>query len=353
MSVSQIPRCPTHGTVLNPKGECTLCNRRSVTPPASGVPLWAKALGGATGLVALIGLGSFVYSYFRESPDAATGAAAPQEPSDGRYRIHAALPRTLGRRAHIEATYTRRVSAVQRAGGQARNATPSAAYFRLDAIQRIAAVDPQDGVTTYEYQVSSLRIGTTSADARDLLHDAVVRVQPRPTGEAVITVAGERIEPALGGTYEAFRTMTPVYLGLDEDQRYGLDTRRAPGDSWTVTLENEPLRRSLQLNLHMQDAAAEAHIRFNDVEMGLGALDVGLSVTGARPRNIGMDGTVESYTLSARERLSLPVRPEGRRDFESTTTSTLRVRVPGDDGLSRLFDFELIELRHQTNTPLD
>ena len=45
--------------------------------------------------------------------------------------------------------------------------------------------------------------------------------------------------------------------------------------------------------------------------------------------------------------------PEGRRSFDSTTTSSLRVRVPGDDGLSRLFDFEIIELRHQTNTPLD
>ena len=315
--------------------------------------MWAKALGAATALVAVVGVGSMLYSYFRETPDAATGGIGPEQPADGRYTLHAALPQQLGRRAHIEASYTRRVSSVQRAGGRALNATPSAAYFRLDAIQRIAAVDPTDGITAYEYEVSSLRIGTTSADAHDLLHDTVVRVQPRPSGEAIITVAGERIEPAAGGTYEAFRTMTPVYLGLDEDRRYEVDTPRTPGESWTLTLDNEPLRRSLGLHLHMDGAEATGRARFLSVEMGLGALEVTMDVTGARPRHIGMDGDVETYTLSARERFSLPVRPEGRRSFDSTTTSTLRVRVPGDDGLSRLFDFELIELRHQTNTPLD
>jgi hypothetical protein len=340
--------------VLNPQGECTLCSRRSELPAAtSGPPAWAKALGVATVLVVLVGLGSFIYGYFKESPDAATGGVVPQGPADGRYELHAALPPVLGRRAHIEATYTRRVSAVQRAGGRAMNATPSAAYFRLDAIQRIAAVDPTDGITAYEYQVSSLRIGSTSADARDLLHDTLVRVQPRPSGEAIITVAGERLEPVAGGTYEAFRTMTPVYLALDEDRRYELNTRRAPGESWTVTLDNEPLRRSLGLHLHMDDAQADVRARLLTVESGLGALEVNMDVTGARPRDIGMDGTVDNYTLSARERFSLPVRAEGRRNFDSTTTSSLRVRVPGDDGVSRLFDFELIELRHQTNTPLD
>ena len=355
MSVSQIPRCPTHGTVLNPKGECTLCTRRSETPAPSGPPVWLKALGAATAVVALIGVGSLVYGYFfRESPDAATGGiSGPAVPADGRYRLYAALPTQLGRRAHIEATYTRRVTSVQRAGGRAMGATPSAAYFRLDAIQQIAAVDPTDGITTFEYQVSSLRIGTTSGDARDVLQNVLVRVQPRPSGEAIITVAGERIEPAVGGTYEAFRTMTPVYLAMNEDERYDVTARRAVGETWLLTLDNAALRRSLGLHLHMDSASVAGRVRLRELAMGLGELEVNMDVTGARPRHIGMDGEVETYTLSTREQISVPVAPEGRRSFDSTTTSSLRVRVPGDDGLSRLFDFEIIELRHQTNTPLD
>jgi hypothetical protein len=354
VSVSQIPRCPTHGTVLNPRGECTLCTRRSVVPAPSGPPVWLKALGAATAVVALIGVVSLVYSYFfREAPDAATGGIGPEAPADGRYRLYAALPPQLGRRAHIEATYTRRVTSVQRAGGRAMGATPSAAYFRLDAIQQIAAVDPTDGITTFEYQVSSLRIGTTSSDARDVLQNVLVRVQPRPSGEAIITVAGERIEPAVGGTYEAFRTMTPVYLAMNEDERYDVTTRRAVGESWLLTLDNAALRRSLGLHLHMDSATVSGRVRLRELGMGLGELEVNLDVTGARPRHIGMDGEVETYTLSSREQISVPVAPEGRRSFDSTTTSSLRVRVPGDDGLSRLFDFEIIELRHQTNTPLD
>ena len=64
-----------------------------------------------------------------------------------------------------------------------------------------------------------------------MLQNVLVRVQPRPSGEAIITVAGERIAPAVGGTYEAFRTMTPVYLAMNEDDRYDLTTRRAVGAS--------------------------------------------------------------------------------------------------------------------------
>lgn len=354
MSVSQIPRCPTHGTVLNPRGECTLCTRRSETPAASGPPIWLKALGVATAVVALIGVISMVYGYFfRESPDAATGGIGPDVPADGRYRLYAALPAQLGRRAHIEATYTRRVTSVQRAGGRAMGATPSAAYFRLDAIQQIAAVDPTDGITAYEYQVTSLRIGTTAADARDVLQNVLVRVQPRPSGEAIVTVAGERIATAVGGTYEAFRTMTPVYLGLNEDERYDVSTRRSVGETWLLSLDNAALRRSLGLHLHMDSAGVTGRVRLREIAMGLGALEVNMDVSGARPRHIGMDGEVETYTLSSREQISIPVAPEGRRNFDSTTTSSMRVRVPGDDGLSRLFDFEIIELRHQTNTPLD
>ncbi len=308
----------------------------------------------ATAVVALIGVISMVYGYFfRESPDAATGGIGPDVPADGRYRLYAALPPQLGRRAHIEATYTRRVTSVQRAGGRAMGATPSAAYFRLDAIQQIAAVDPTDGITACEYQVTSLRIGTTAADARDVLQNVLVRVQPRPSGEAIVTVAGERIATAVGGTYEAFRTMTPVYLGLNEDERYDVSTRRSVGETWLLSLDNAALRRSLGLHLHMDSASVTGRVRLREIAMGLGALEVNMDVSGARPRHIGMDGEVETYTLSSREQISIPVAPEGRRNFDSTTTSSMRVRVPGDDGLSRLFDFEIIELRHQTNTPLD
>ena len=88
VSVSQIPRCPTHGTVLNPQGECTLCARRSELPASSGPPIWLKTLGAATVIVALIGVVSLVYSYFfRESPDAATGGIGPEVPGEQLERL--------------------------------------------------------------------------------------------------------------------------------------------------------------------------------------------------------------------------------------------------------------------------
>ncbi len=352
MSVSQIPRCPTHGTVLTPSGECTLCQRRSVAAgAAAGVPLWAKALGGATLFVALVGVASLIYNYVREDPTVATGEVVSDAPADGRHRLHASLPPRVGRRAHFEATYTRRITAVQHGGGRSVGAAPSGAYFRLDATQRIAAVDPQDGITAYEYDVSSLRIGATTAEAEMVLHDALVRVQPRPSGEPIITVDGERLAPAAGGTYEAFQTMTPVRLGMNDDALYGVDTRRALSETWQ--LNSDTLNRALRLHLHMDNATATGNATFQSLQGTLGELSVTLQVEGARPRHIGMEGVAERYQLSNRESVTLPTQEDGRRNYDVTANSSLRVRVPAAAGTSRIFDFDIIEILHRTNTPLD
>ena len=366
MSISRPPRCPTHGTVLNPEGKCTLCERRqegaasspasaSAAEKAKNLPPWAKGLAGGVILVLLVGIASVIFSAQRDDDEILhddteiVAESHAQETASARPTI--AIPPIEGRRAHFEASYARRVTAVSRGGGSYRNLPSSAVYFSLIATQRVAEIDSRGRISAYEYQISSLRVGTAAGDAQPVLSGAVARVQPRPNGRPVIEIDGERLERRFGGTYEAFVRLTPVFLGVDENGVYGFDADHAAGERWPM--HQPTLRRMLQNDLHLDNAELDATVALQTLGAREAAATSRVVIRGARPRRIDGGGTAERYEREATERLTLPTQVDGRRDSNKTITTQIHIREAGSANRARLFQFEIVELVRTSNVPLD
>lgn len=348
------PRCPEHGIVLNPKGECTLCTRRSVVPASGGgLMTWVKPLLIALGALFVIGVVLFFVQRYQR--DAIEAEPPPPDthalPSDGRLRLHVDPPIVQGRRARLRATYSRRTEGHAMRGARVTGTGQDSIFYRLEAIQTMSGIDAMGRVSEYTYEVTTLRIGTTDSTSRPVLTGASVTVQPRVTGRPVVSVEGQQVNAGGNGVYEAFATMTPVLLGAADDPIYGVVQPRAVGESFPVS--EAALRPVLDLRMHLDNAEITGNVRVVDASEGRGRLVSDINVEGARPRMSGHDGSSEGYTVRFRETLVVPYVEDGVRDYEANVETALSIRERNGNDVSRLMRYSVFERHERREIPED